>query len=214
MLDYHRSLELDPRFTGALVGLANNYNYLGDPTRAEIYARRAMSLDPDDVRGHANLAYSLLWQGRRDEACAVARAARTAATVHHYWLELTRVMLLAAIFDRDAQAVTDLAAELGNESIDDPHRRTLRAMAAAAGGRPDEARRWLARDDDGAITNNRTLEVRARVQLMLDDREAALALLERASALDVIQLFELRSDPLFAELKGEPRFERLFTAQS
>ncbi|MBI5710299.1 MAG: protein kinase [Candidatus Eisenbacteria bacterium] len=212
--DFHHAHDLDPRAAGPLVGLANNYIFLGDPTRAEIYARRAVSLDPEDPRGVLLLATSLLRQRRFDECRAVARGALASVRAHLYRVPMIELLMLAASWQGDAREVARLGEEFARDPVQDAQSRAVLALAEASAGRADEARRLLAQDRDDALDHNTVLVSRARVHLLLGEREAALAALTRASALDVVDLHELRIDPQFATLAGEPRYERIFAAQS
>jgi Tfp pilus assembly protein PilF len=71
--DHPEAVLLDPRYFAALVGVATNYLYLGDPSRAEDYARRALEADSQDPRGPITLAEVLLRQRRFAEAQGIVR---------------------------------------------------------------------------------------------------------------------------------------------
>ncbi len=212
--DFHHAVDLDPRFTGALLNLGVNYLILGDLSRAEIYTRRAAVTDPQEPRADLNLATILLRQHRLAESREAAR--RTLALAPGRALKPLALedLLLSYLWENNGAEVDRLAEEARRESEDDEQLKALRALAAAFAGRHEVGRRLLESVRPERISKNSVLVSLARAYLLLGDREAGLRALERASALDVVDLHELRTDPHLSKLAGEPRFEKIFTAQS
>ncbi len=211
--DFHRAVELDPRYCAGLTGLATNYLYLGDVSRAEVYARRAVEVDPQDPRGPLTLAHVLLRQGRIAEAreTAARELSREPGRTHRQ--SLLEVLVRCHGWQgrrAELEALLDEAAL----QLSDARGRVIRGLALCYLGRLDEAREALRPLAEEPTQDGMALVSQACVHVLLGEREAALAALERAAAIDVVDLHELRTDPQLSTLQGEPRFERLFTLQS
>jgi len=212
--DFHRAVELDPRFAGALMQLGATYRMLGDFSRSEVYLRRAMSLDPGDPRPQESLSVALLRQNRFAEGREFARGA---LSVHHavhmdHWA--LGDILLSYAWEHDLPHVATAAEEMRRRCGEtDSLPRAFLAFAAATLGDLSEARRLL---EDGSLDGCRRTEVfiaRARAQLLLGLREEAMSSVERASALDIIDMSELQIDPLLSTLRDDPRFLRVLASQ-
>jgi tetratricopeptide (TPR) repeat protein len=74
--EYEKALELNPRFTDALHGLAQAYAQQGKLDDAIAAARRISEIDPDDVLAHTSVSRFLQQQGKKEEAEAEANQAR------------------------------------------------------------------------------------------------------------------------------------------
>lgn len=74
--EYQKALELNPRYTDALHGLAEAYARQGKLDDAIATARRIAELDPDDVLAHTSLSRFLQQQGKKAEAEEEANKAR------------------------------------------------------------------------------------------------------------------------------------------
>src|SRR5262249_14078599 len=157
--------------------LANSYLFLGDPTRAESYARRAVDLDPLDSRAVTNLALALLWQRRYAEACEVASRQFGLSAPRLHEAEAHRGLVLASAAEGRLDEARRWAEGLEAKDSGSPRSRALRAFVAAAEGRHDAAR-TLVRDLEPAADSD-TLSVIARVHVLRGDRDAAFAALER-----------------------------------
>ena len=212
--DFHRAVELDPRFTGALMQLGSTYRMLGDFSRAEVYLRRAVSLDPSDPRPKESLSVALMRQSRFAEAREFARGA---LSVHHaphmdHWA--LGDILVSYAREHNLTQVAATAEEMRRRcGEEDSLPRAFLAFAAATLGDLSEARRLL---EDQSLDGCRRTEVfvaRARALLMLGLRDEAMASIERASALDIIDMSELQGDPLLSTLRDDPRFGKVVASQ-
>ena len=81
--------------------------------------------------------------------------------------------------------------------------------ALGIAGRTDEARMILRKLEERAHTEYVSPFRVALVQVGLGDRDAALCSLERAFEIRAVDLSEVKVDPRFAPLAGEPRFVAL-----
>ncbi|HEY3216673.1 MAG TPA: protein kinase [Candidatus Eisenbacteria bacterium] len=212
--DLHRAVELDPRFTGALLNLGLNYLFLGDPSRAELYTRRALDTDPREPRAAVNLTLILLRQRRLPECREFARHALTLELSRAHRFTVMECLMLSHLWENNRAEIERLAAEVERELAPDAGARCLRALAAAFVGDAEGARRLLEQSPGSTGPGTAIWVSRARVLLLLGDRDAALAEIEHASRLDVVDVDELRTDPHFSTLRGDPRFEKVLASQS
>jgi serine/threonine-protein kinase len=212
--DFHRAVELDPRFAGALMQLGSTYRMLGDFSRAEVYLRRAIDLDPGDPRPQESLSTALLRQKRFAEGREFARGALSLPHAPHIDHWALGDILLSYAWERDLPHVAMTAEEFRRRSGEtDSLPRAFLAFAAATLGDRREASRLL---DDGQLDDCRRTEVfmvRARTHFALGDREAAMTSIERASALDIIDMSELETDPQLSTMRDDPRFKKVLASQ-
>ena len=212
--DFHRAVELDPRFAGALMQLGATYRMLGDFSRAEVYLRRAISLDPGDPRPHESLSVALIHQNRFAEGREFARVVLSLPHAPHMGHWALGDILLSYAWEHDLPHVATAAEEMRRRCGEtDSLPRAFLAFAAATLGDLSEARRLL---EDESLEGCRRTEVfmaRARALLLVGLREEAMSSVERASALDIIDLFELRTDPLLSTLRDDPRFLKVLASQ-
>ncbi len=212
--DFHRAAELDPRFAGAVTQLGTTYRMLGDFSRAEVYLRRAVSLDPGEARQQESLAATLLRQNRFAESREYARGALSVphATYIDRWA--LGGIILSYAREQDLPHVAAVAEELRRRCGEaDSLARGFLAFAAATLGDLSEAHRLL---EDGSLEGCRYTEVfmvRARVFLLLGQRDEAISSVERASAMDIIDMSELQVDPLFSTLRDDPRIRKVLASQ-
>jgi tetratricopeptide (TPR) repeat protein len=207
-------VELDPRFAGALMQLGATYRMLGDFSRSEVYLRRAVSLDPGDPRPQESLSVALLRQNRFAEGREFARGAlslRHAVHMDHWALG---DILLSYVWEHDLPHVATAAEEIRRRCGEtDSLPRAFLAFAAATLGDLNEARRLL---EDESLDGCRRTEVfiaRARALILLGLPDEAMSSVERASALDIIDMSELRLDPLLSTLRNDPRFLKVLASQ-
>jgi Flp pilus assembly protein TadD len=208
--EFHRAVELDPRFVLALMQLANTYVFLGNVSRSEIYLRRARDLDPRDPRTAVLIPSLLVRQGRYDEvheAASIARALDPPA-LHRLWLRETELRALAA--QGRLEDVRRLSETIRAESdTARPFPRVLLGFAAAVRGDRDEAAAWL--DPAGLVECKLAgvLVLAAKAWAALGEDEAAIGMIERANALDLLDADELRRDSYLAPLAGNPRYRAI-----
>ena len=74
--EYTRALELDPKFSDALHGLAQAYHALQDFDRSIETARRILALDPDDILAWTTISRAYQRKGMVPEAEEAGNKAR------------------------------------------------------------------------------------------------------------------------------------------
>jgi tetratricopeptide (TPR) repeat protein len=74
--EYVRALELDPKFSDALHGLAQAYHAQQDFDRTIETARRILELDPDDILAWTTISRAYQRQGKVPEAEEAGNKAR------------------------------------------------------------------------------------------------------------------------------------------
>ncbi|MGH9714878.1 MAG: tetratricopeptide repeat protein [Candidatus Acidiferrales bacterium] len=74
--EYDRALELDPKFTDALHGLAQAYHAREDFDRTIEAARRILALDPDDILAWTTISRAYQREGMVPEAEEAGNKAR------------------------------------------------------------------------------------------------------------------------------------------
>ncbi|HTM58421.1 MAG TPA: protein kinase [Candidatus Udaeobacter sp.] len=206
--DFSRAVELDPHFADALLKVGNGHLFLGDSSRAEVFARRAVGLGPHDPRYHMFLGEILLRQRRIGEARAAGRRALDLGSGRYMRRAVYSHLMLGYAWENDLDGVRRVADEAGASlGEEDVFVLGLRAQAAAFAGSIDEARRLLAGPALRSGQENDLKILLARCHMLLGDPDAAIRTLE--SAVEIIDLDELRTDPQLSALSGDPRFDRL-----
>lgn len=207
---FQRAVDLDPGFADALLKLGGCYLFRGEHSRAEVHLRRAADLDPLDGRTALDLAIALLRQRRYDECRVTAERVAWITPSPMLRVRALETLQLASLWSGHPAGVAETAERARSEFGDrDPHARALAALAAAAAGRSTEARAALADPAPETLRDTDVHVSHARSHLLLGDREAALAALERAERLALVDRDELRSDLHLGALAGEPRFDRI-----
>jgi tetratricopeptide (TPR) repeat protein len=230
-----RALELDdglPEAYEGLARLAGTFDW--DFAAALRYNRRALELNPSLPYSHLGLGYSLAARGRPDEGIAEGRRAVELAPFDlSVRTSLAEQYLFARRYD-DALAEARKILEL-DPSFGPAHR--LLSRIHEAQGRYEDAISDLERGE--TLTREQASELRAALARegprgywrgMLDivrshpparpdrlakcygelgDLDLAFAELERAYSARIPQLIQLRVNPSFDALRGDPRFDAL-----
>ena len=180
--EMRRALEIDPQSPNFLADMGQIHYFAREYAEAESYCRRALEVSPDFVFAHHHLSYVYLKTGRHHEAL-------------EHWLLADKVMSPQAkyIGEGDAEVRRRLLERYRREGIFGLFRETVRA-------RPKND--YEAHD----------LSVQYQLALYhtaLGDREQALHWLEKAVEGRAFLTAFLRADPLFDDLRGEPRYQAL-----
>ena len=198
-----RSIALDSAYMPAWQALAWLHSARGEHAAAIVAARRALQLDPVNEARYLELAYVLGLAGRAREAnVEVERAIRIEPSS---WLPyITRGWLFEIVNAPDsAFASYRRAWEVSGISTDSL--RMLDALYRSEGLR-GYYRSWVrTRVKGGPLSETWT----AQLYLRLGQRDSAIAALQRAFDRREGALAWVNVEPLYAPLRGDPRFRRI-----
>lgn len=200
--DLRRAIALDPIYGRAREWLVQLYLRTDRPTEALAEARRALEIDPLSPTAHAEIARALVANGRYDEALAHLEHI---AEVQPPLLRTAAIAAQAyAMKQMWPEAITALRpqAEQGQ-----PESLSFYAYMLARAGRRDEALRIQATLlDQWRRGEDRAFEI-AVVYTGLGDFDQAFAWLDK-SIDDPGVGYSTIMDPIFDDLRSDPRFER------
>ncbi len=234
-----RALEADPNLAEAFASEADYHFIRKDWSGAERLHRKSIALKPDYASGRHWYCWFLIAMGRFDEALEQIELAQLIDNNSLYLSTIRGIpFCYQRRFDRAVRqfelvlevdpnykrALYYLAwaqfhsgdwekgiAEFESVVRNEPIQQTIAVLGYCYGvaGMKDKARRMLARLDEIAAQRYVSPYIRAWVHVGLDDKEQALAELEKAAAENSIWLVWLNVDMQFAALRGEPRFQSL-----
>ncbi|HKQ18628.1 MAG TPA: protein kinase [Candidatus Eisenbacteria bacterium] len=133
---YRRAVEQDPLSSGAYSRLGTAYHSAGRLVESEVALRKAIELAPHRVNGRALLAYTLLAQGRLEEALHEAKLEGESVHRHLALVEIYHAQGRTAESDAALRRMIETEAEGGAYQI---------AEAYAARAEIDSAFEWLER---------------------------------------------------------------------
>ena len=201
-----RAVQLKPNYATGHHWLGLGHLSLGHFGQAIKEGKRAAELDPLSVIINADLAWTYASAHRLDEAEAQAR--RT--------LEIDPRFFLAHYYlggIRQAKGEMTEAISEFQQAFDlngDFYSLAALGQAYARSGRKAKAQKVVARLNEEAKSHHVAPYAWALLYLGLDDKNRALDELEEAYQRgDTNYLFVLKVDPLFDDLRGNPRFEAL-----
>jgi TolB-like protein/DNA-binding winged helix-turn-helix (wHTH) protein/Tfp pilus assembly protein PilF len=231
-----RALKADPWLADGRITLANIlYRYHRDWTSAEAEFRRALDLSPNDARAYRAYSVFLAARGRSEEAVAQREMARKVdphdadqpldersgapgdldRAIAAWRKELARNPTIRAYFQLGsalvmngqlAEGITALRA-----SKPERHARYLAYLGYAFGASGDSTKaraileELIARSRQGYVSSFAI----AMVHMGLNERQAAIDRLERASQEHAFELSHLNLTPAFDSLRSDPRFRDL-----
>jgi len=203
---FERAVQLKPNYATAHHWLGLAHLSLGHFDQAIAEGKRAAELDPLSVIINADFAWTYASAHRLDEAEAQARKTLEIDPrffLAHYYLGGTRQakgQLTEAI--AEYQQAFDLNGDF--------YSLAALGQAYARAGSKAEAQKVLARLNEEAKSRHVAPYAWALFYLGLGDKNRALDELETAYQRgDTNYLFVLKVDPLFDDLRGDPRFEAL-----
>jgi TolB-like protein/Tfp pilus assembly protein PilF len=201
-----RAVQLKPNYATAHHWLGLGHLSLGHFEQAIAEGKRAAELDPLSVIINADLAWTYASAHRLDEAEAQARKT----------LEIDPRFFLAHYYlggVRQAKGRLPEAISEFQQAFDlngDFYSLAMLGQAYARAGNKAEAQKILARLNEEAKSRHVAPYAWALLYLGLGDKNRALDELETAYQRgDTNYLFILKVDPLFDDLRGDPRFEAL-----
>src|ERR1700736_2707852 len=203
--ELERAIQLNPNYATAHHWIALPLMTLGQFDRGVVEAKRAIELDPLSLIINADLCWVYFNARRFDEAEAQARKT----------LEIDPRFYVAHFYLGEALQfkgkLTDATAEYQKsfESNNDPFSLAMLGQACARQGKPDEARKVLARLREQAKSQYISPYAFAVVLTALGDKAHAIDELEHGYDDTGFYISLINVDPLFDDLRGDPRFEAL-----
>jgi TolB-like protein/tetratricopeptide (TPR) repeat protein len=200
-----RAIQLNPNYATAHHWIALPLMAIGQSDRAIVEGKRAIELDPLSLICNADLAWVYFNARRYDETEAQARKT----------LEMDPRFYVAHYYLGEALQfkgkLTDATAEYQKsfESNNDPFSLAMLGQACARQGKTDEARKILARLREQAKSQYISPYAFAVVLTALGDKARAIDELERGYDDTGFYISLIKVDPLFDDLRGDPRFETL-----
>ena len=199
-----RAIELRPTYATAHQWYAIALHSMGRVPEALVEARRAELLDPLSAV-ITNFVAVELYLGRSYEA-ALAQAQRTVRLDPSFSLGHSYLALINLQLGRYREALAELEPLAGQGNRYDGER----GYTYAKMGRRADALRLLADMEERSRKSYVAPSTRALIHIGLGDKEQALRWLERAYAELDWRLLYLKSDPMFDELRPEPRLAAIF----
>ena len=203
---FKRALELNPNDADTHSEYAFLLSNLGRHEEALALARRALELDPLNVRTNARYGQFLNHAGRTDEALAVLK--RTMELDPEYWLAYQFATSTHLVRKEYAEAIAkaEITQRLNTEST-----RPVVYGSYAKAKLGDVQTPLRALNELNALAKEKYVpNVNIAVlQLALGRRDDALTSLERAAGERDSWMTFLKVEPVWFELKGDPRFESL-----
>jgi TolB-like protein len=189
-----------PHDYGALMRSGQVARAIGHMDQALTYIRASLQLDPLSVIGHVQLAMLLDGMRRPAEARTAAEAALAINSM------ATKAHLLIALLELEAGHLDAASAVIEKESAEWYRLEGQAILAFANKRRPDSdaALKKLIDDNQGTAA----VQI-AQVYAYRGERAKAFEWLDRAYTQRDPGLVNVKTDPLFASLRGDPRFSNL-----
>ncbi len=203
--ELERAIQLNPNYATAHHWIALPLMAIGQSDRAIVEGKRAIELDPLSLICNADLAWVYFNARRYDETEAQARKT----------LEMDPRFYVAHYYLGEALQfkgkLTDATAEYQKsfESNNDPFSLAMLGQACARQGKTDEARKVLARLRKQAKSQYISPYAFAVVLTALGDKAHAIDELEHGYDDTGFYISLIKVDPLFDDLRGDPRFDAL-----
>jgi adenylate cyclase len=203
--ELERAIQLNPNYATAHHWIALPLMAIGQSDRAIVEGKRAIELDPLSLICNADLAWVYFNARRYDETEAQARKT----------LEMDPRFYVAHYYLGEALQfkgkLTDATAEYQKsfESNNDPFSLAMLGQACARQGKTDEARKVLARLREQAKSQYVSPYAFAVVLTALGDKAHAIDELEHGYDDTGFYISLIKVDPLFDDLRGDPRFDAL-----
>jgi len=203
---FKRALELNPNNADTHSEYAFLLSNLGRHEEALALAQRALELDPLNLRTNARYGQFLLHAGKTEQALAVLR--RTMKLDPEYWLAYQFATSTHLVRKEYAEAIS-MAETTKRLNTVSTRPIAYGGYAKAKLGDPQPARRAL--EELNALAKQKYVpNVNIAVlQLAVGQRDEALTSLERAAAEKDSWMTFLKVEPIWFELRGDPRFESL-----
>ncbi len=203
--ELERAIQLNQNYATAHHWIALPLMAIGQSDRAIVEGKRAIELDPLSLICNADLAWVYFNARRYDETEAQARKTLEMDPrfyVAHYYLG-EALQFKGKL--TEAIAEYQKSAELNN----DPYSLAMLGQAYARKGEMDEARKVLTRLREQAKSQYVSPYAFAVVLTALGDKAHAIDELEHGYDDTGFYISLIKVDPLFDDLRGDPRFDAL-----
>ena len=203
--EYSRAVQIDPRYSTAQLFFAWYYMTMGKPDQAVAQARQGLAIDPFSLILNSRLGLMLYLGGHVQQGIEQER--RTLELDPNYGIAysgLARAQYAAG----DCPAALD-AARHASERVGPWEGAVLGFMAARCGDRPLAERELNTQLDKVTAHEYVPADLIAKLYAGLGDKEHAVEWLERAYADRIWAMTILGIDPMYDNLRSEPRFQQL-----
>jgi TolB-like protein/Tfp pilus assembly protein PilF len=204
--ELERAIQLNPNYATAHHWIALPLMFVGQFDRGIAEGKRAIELDPLSLINNADLCWMYFNARRYDEAEAQARKTLEMDPrfyIAHYYLG-EALQFKGKLVDAIAEFQT--STELNNN---DQYSLAMLSQAYARNGQMDEAQKILARLREKAQSRYIAPYALAVVLTALGDKTHAIDELERGYDEGGFYIALITVDPLFDDLRSDPRFEPL-----
>jgi len=203
--ELERAIQLNPNYATAHHWIALPLTAIGQSDRGIVEGKRAIELDPLSLIINADLCW-VYFNGRHyDEAEAQARKTLEMDPrfyVAHYYLGEA-----LQFKGKLADAIAEF--QKAYDSNNDPFSLAMLGQAYARQGKTDEAQKVLARLREQAKSQYISPYAFAVVLTALGDKPHAIDELEHGYDDTGFYISLIKGDPLFDDLRGDPRFDAL-----
>jgi TolB-like protein len=203
--ELERAIQLNPNYATAHHWIALPLTAVGQSDRGILEGKRAIELDPLSLIINADLCW-VYFNGRRyDDAEAQAR--KTLEMDPHFYVAHYYLGEAFQFKGKLADAIAEFqkAYDLNN----DPFSLAMLGQTYARQGKTDEAQKVLARLREQAKSQYISPYAFAVVLTALGDKAHAIDELEHGYDDTGFYISLIKVDPLFDDLRGDPRFEAL-----
>ena len=203
--ELERAIQLNPNYATAHHWIARPLTVVGQSDRGILEGKRAIELDPLSLIINADLCW-VYFNGRRfDEAEAQAR--RTLEMDPRFYVAHYYLGEALQFKGKLADAIAEF--QKAYDSNNDPFSLAMLGQAYARQGKTDEAQKVLARLREQAKSQYISPYAFAVVLTALGDKARAIDELEHGYDDTGFYISLIKVDPLFDDLRGDPRFDAL-----
>jgi len=201
-----RAVEMNPSLAIAYHSLCLAYNCSRRPEEALVAVRRAVELDPLTPLYQAHVGWVLHCLGRDEEAW---KTLQSALEIHPNDYYVSRIVVYCGNTPERQQIGIETSKRIASLTKTRTVVSGLLAFAYARAGERDTAEKMLAEMEVQAEKELGLTYFIGLTHSVLDHKEQAITWLERGEQAQLGILMIVAVEPMFAPLRGEPRFQAL-----